>query len=255
MDFTFPIEQGTLHVEYVKKKAGAPTIVFLHDALGAVQTWRAFPERLAERTDCNYLAYDRQGHGKSSKLTQQRDLDYLEVEARVLLDLLEEFAIGRAILFGHSDGGSIALIAAAQLQNKLLGVITEAAHLFVEPLTLAGIKEAKGSYAKGKLRAKLVRYHGTKTDDLFYAWADTWLADDFKDWNIEHLLPHITCPCLAMQGKDDQFGSVKQLQSIKNTHERNTIKLLDNIGHNPHKEQPHLVLELAADFIKNLKQR
>ena len=154
----------------------APILVFLHDSLGSITLWRDFPYKIAETTHCNLLIYDRKGYGKSEPFTTvKRSNDYLEREAETLYSLLTQLSITNAILFGHSDGGSIALIAAAKYPNLIKGVIAEAAHIFVEQETLNGIETAVKSYKETDLKSRLQKYHGPKTDDLFHAWTDTWL--------------------------------------------------------------------------------
>ena len=228
------------------------TIIFLHDALGCIKTWRDFPEALAAQTNCGYLVYDRLGYGSSSKDPNalNRDKNYLEREADLLLRILEELKIKSPILFGHSDGGSIGLIAAAKSNGNIRGILTEAAHIFVENLTLQGIWRAKENYLKGKLRAKLLKYHGSKTDDVFRSWADTWLSKNFQDWSIESFLPKINCPCLILQGENDEYGTLRQVEGIKQGVNGPVVDvILKNVGHTPHKEDREHVLDLAARFI------
>jgi len=254
MEFVFQLDDGALSAEYKKSNLEAPTIIFLHDALGSIGTWKDFPRQLAEQCQCNYLIYDRLGHGNSTAPKAKRSLDYLHYEAEVLIRLIVHTEIKKAILFGHSDGGSIALIAASRDQDNILGIITEAAHIFVEDITLQGIKEAKQLYANGDLKEKLVKYHDTKTDNLFDAWAGTWLDPKFKSWNIEHCLAHITCPCLAIQGEKDPYGTAIQLKEIKKAlASKAQIVELKNIGHIPHKEDTNSVLKITSEFINNLK--
>jgi len=235
--------------------AGRPALVFLHDSLGCIALWRDFPERLAARTGCNVLVYDRQGYGASSPFSvgRQRDQSYLEREADVLVQLLDQCGLQNVILFGHSDGGSIALIAAAKYPALFRGLISEGAHIFVEDISLEGIRTAVDAYEHTDLRQRLYKYHGDKTDAVFAAWTETWLRPDFRDWTIENLLPGIQCPVLVIQGEQDEYGSVAQVEGIvKNVSGPAQVLLVPGAAHTPHKETPAIVLDAAADFISGL---
>lgn len=231
-----------------------PTLVFLHDSLGCIALWRDFPVLLGNVTRCNVLVYDRQGYGQSKPFDSiERANDYMEIEADILNDVLDENKIEKAILFGHSDGGSIALIAAAKYPEKILGIITEGAHVFVESVTIKGIKEAIIAYETPNLKQKLEKYHGKNSNDLFWAWAKTWTTATFADWNIEHFLSQISCPALIIQGEDDEFGTLLQVDKIVNQVGGNVEKLvIPKVTHTPHKEFPELVLEQSSNFIKKL---
>lgn len=239
-------------IKKIGNYSNKPTIIFLHDSLGCIELWRDFPEKLSELTTCNVLIYDRQGYGKSHPFTNsKRNNDYVEVEADMLNELLAFWNIDQAILFGHSDGGSIALITAAKYPSKIIGVITEGAHVFVEDITLKGINEAKVQFETTNLKSKLEKYHGDKTEAMFWAWAGTWTTDTFKSWNIENFLPMINCKSLIIQGENDEFGSLKQVDSIVNqTNGEATKLIIPNIKHTPHKETPELILEKSTAFIK-----
>jgi pimeloyl-ACP methyl ester carboxylesterase len=245
---------GELHVLKYGNDAHRPIIVFLHDSLGCVELWRDFPKKLGELADCNVFVYDRQGYGKSSPFTtSKRGHDYLEIEADILLEVLEVCRIDNVILFGHSDGGSIALIFSAKYPSKVSGIITEGAHIFVEEQTLDGIRQAVKAYQKTNLKSKLEKYHGNKTDDVFWAWTETWLSDKFSAWNIENYLPLVKCPVLVIQGEEDEYGTLKQVEGIVNKISGVPTKLvLPHIKHTPHKEAPEVVLQKSEDFISAL---
>ncbi|KUG08929.1 alpha/beta hydrolase [Solirubrum puertoriconensis] len=234
--------------------AQRPTLVFLHDSLGCIRLWRDFPARVAAATGCPALVYDRRGYGQSSAFADAtRTNQYLEQEAPVLRQVLDAYHIEQAILFGHSDGGSIALVAAALYSERITGVITEGAHVFVEDLTLAGIREAQQQYRSTNLPERLARYHGTKTTAVFSAWADTWLAPAFRSWNIEAYLPRIQCPVLALQGEADEYGTVAQVQAIaEQTGGPARTVLLPGAAHTPHKEAPTETLQLATSFVQQI---
>lgn len=231
-----------------------PTLVFLHDSLGCVELWRDFPERLAAATQCNYLVYDRLGYGKSGPFANPvRDKQYLEPEAVVVNDLLIQHNIEKALLFGHSDGGSIALLTAALFPERIQAIVTEGAHVFVEEVTLAGIRAAKEAYSTTDLPQRLAKYHGANTEALVKAWTETWLAPTFRDWDITDFLPQITCPALIIQGEDDEFGTPKQVETIVT---RCTgpaqAWLIQGVQHNPHKEVPEEVIERVFSFVTTL---
>lgn len=238
-----------LHIISVKEDK--PWIVFLHDSLGCVETWRDFPNKTSEVTDCNVLVYDRQGYGKSQSLeSADRTNDYMEKEAFVLLDILDELKIERPILFGHSDGGTIALIAAAKYPEKIKAIITEGAHVFVEDITLQGIKEAMNAYEKQDLKKRLSKYHGKNTEIVFRAWTGIWLSDAFRNWNIEHFLPGVLCRNLIIQSESDEFGTLRQVESITSKTTGSSVKLIvSNASHTPHRDAEETVLHACREFI------
>ena len=184
-----------------------PTLVFLHEALGSIGQWRSFPAHLCSATGLPGFAYERWGFGKSeAKGPGPWPSDYLEREAATLDEVLRAAGIERPVLFGHSDGGTIALLYAAAFPGKAEAVISEAAHVLVEDVTLAGVREVVESTKDGRLLRGLHRYHGEKTQDVFSGWADTWLAPGFRDWNIVGKLSTIRCPLLVLQGTEDSSG-------------------------------------------------
>lgn len=248
------VNGNNLYVEYQNDFKDHPTIVFLHDSLGCVQLWRDFPQNLAEVTNCNVLVYDRLGYGKSEPMpTYERTTNYLELEADVLNNLLDTLGIDNAILFGHSDGGSIALIAASKYAERIKAVICEAAHIFVQDVTLKGIHEAIEAYKTTNLPERLQKYHGNKVDAIFKAWTETWTRSDYMDWNIEHFLSGITCPLLFIQGEADEYGTLEQVEkTISQVSGRAEKYIIPHVGHTPHKENPKQVLGKSAEFINHL---
>jgi len=230
-----------------------PTIIFLHDSLGCIALWRDFPEKLGRTTNCNALIYDRQGYGQSDPFSGiQRKPDYMELEADVLNQLLTTLDISNVILFGHSDGGSISLIAAAKYPQRIKGIITEGAHIFVEEISLNGIHESIAAYKTTNLKERLEKYHGEKAEAVFWAWAGTWLKDEYQSWNIENFLPQVHCPVLVIQGENDEFGSIAQVNGIVNQVSGIASQLIiPSGGHNPHKEVPDLILRHSAEFVKH----
>lgn len=246
--------QDIFHVLY-PGDPGRPFLVFLHEGLGSVAQWRDFPETLCRRTGCPGLVYDRQGHGRSSPLTSPRSIHYLHHHALVEWPQVLASCIPGASYFfiGHSDGGSISLIAGAERSPLLKGIITVAAHVVVEPCSLAGIERAKASYAEGNLRKALMRSHGDKTDTLFSAWSETWTSPWFRSWSIEYLLPAIEVPVLVLQGREDQYATMAQVDAIvRHTTGPATPLMLEDCGHAPHLEFPELTLDLMACFINRV---
>lgn len=241
----------TLRVRHLKQVSGEgkPSIVFLHEALGCIELWKNVPNLVAKATGLNVLIYERQGHGESSPLDLPRPLDYLEIEAQEYLpQLLKQLEIKRPILIGHSDGGTIALIYAALYPVSM--VLTAAAHVLVEDFTLEGVGLAAQNYHKNSLGEKLAKYHGAKAHDLFWAWADTWLNPAFKAWNVIPFLAEISCPVLLVQGKEDEFGTLDQIDLIaEKIGSQAQIVVLENCGHSPHVQAKDRFLEVLCGFI------
>lgn len=233
----------------VNKENSGPTLIFLHEALGSVSLWKDFPQRLCQALGYNGLVYDRKGHGLSDAMDKPRDKNYLHEEALVdLKGIIDLFHIEHPILIGHSDGGTIALIYAAHYPTY--AVITEAAHSYVESTGAPGIQQAITQYQQTVFREKLQKYHGTKTDALFYAWANTWLSPDFADWEINSLLPNVQAPCLLLQGKEDQYAGTQHLLDIASHIGSNAEALLiEDCGHTPHLQAKEQTLQLMSDFI------
>lgn len=246
--------QNNIATFRLDKYKGRPTIIFLHDSLGCIQLWRDFPQKLGEMARCNVLVYDRQGYGKSCDfITPKRDNYYMEAEADILIDLLDFWQVENPILFGHSDGGSIALIAGGKYLKRIKGIITEGAHIFVEDETLIGIREAIELYKTTDLKSKLEKYHSDKTEKMFWAWAETWTTKEFRTWNIESFVRTIECDLLIIQGEDDEYGTIDQVNGIVNqTQGRSTKLMLPNVRHTPHKEDQEFILMKAAEFINQL---
>ena len=253
MHFDLNLEDINIHFYKESFCPQKPTIIFLHDSFGCTTLWRDFPSKLAAATECNILIYDRQGYGKSDRMEKvERSIDYLEKEAIFLNKIIQKIDLQYVILFGHSDGGSIALLAAAKYPERIKGVITEGAHVFVEDITRKGIKNSIPGYEKGMLKSRLQKYHGNKADDVFYSWSNTWLSKEYASWNIEHFLPLIGCPVFVIQGENDEFGSIAQVYKI-------IIKvsgiseafIVPSAAHSPHKECPEMIISAVENFIKN----
>jgi pimeloyl-ACP methyl ester carboxylesterase len=245
------IEVGGISLEaiHVPAAAGAPTLVFLHEGLGSVAMWRDFPRSLASAAGLGWLAYSRQGHGRSDPLFGPRSPEYLDYEAlEVLPEVLDRCAIARPILYGHSDGATIALIHAAEAAKPVEAVVVEAPHVCVEAVTLAGIRVAGERARNTGLLRQLGRYH-EHAAPMFEAWHSVWLSSAFRDWTITHRLPAITAPILALQGGDDPYGSVAQITTIAAAASGPVATLiLDGIGHNPHDEFRAQVIDAVLRF-------
>jgi pimeloyl-ACP methyl ester carboxylesterase len=228
---------------------GRPSLVFLHEGLGSVAMWRDFPGRLAHATGCNAVVYSRYGYGKSTPLAGPRGVQYMHDEALLALpELLDKLGIERPILVGHSDGGSIALIHAGGTRRALTGLVLMAPHVMVEDISVTSIAAAKTSFEATDLRAKLARYH-TDVDSAFWGWNRIWLHPDFRRWNIEEYLPRISCPVLAIQGEDDEYGTMDQLRRIGRQVRDVELLDLEDCRHSPHRDQPDAVIEAITRFV------
>jgi pimeloyl-ACP methyl ester carboxylesterase len=232
----------------------APTIVFLHEGLGAVTRWRDFPAALCGRLGWGGLVYNRQGYGGSDPLRAPLTPGFMHREAlEVLPRLLDAFDIRQPVLYGHSDGGSISAIFAGSGMASPTALILEAPHVFVEQVTVTSIAEIRESYRSSDLRARLERHHGPNVDILFDSWTQVWLSDEFRGWNIEEYLPAITCPTLVIQGRDDEYGTLRQVDTIaaRVSGSIDTL-LLEACGHSPHIDQGERVETAAVTFLKRL---
>ncbi len=229
-----------------------PTLVFLHEGLGCIEIWRNFPETLCESVGCTGLVYDRKGYGDSEMFEGPWPVDYLEIESsRYLPALLKECDIDNVVLIGHSDGGTIALITAASHSNLVRGIITEAAHIFVEQITIEGIRSKVKAFETTSLKEKFVRYHKEHTETIFYRWANRWLSPEFSNWNIEKDLSKITCPVLVLQGEDDAYGTPAQVKGIAGQVSGPVcVKLIPDCGHTPHFQAKDTVLSEMTRFIR-----
>lgn len=231
---------------------GGPTLVFLHEGLGSVSMWRDFPEKAAQATGCAAVVYSRYGHGRSDVLREARGVDYMHVEAlRVLPELLDRLGVGEPVLVGHSDGGSIALIYAGA-RDAVLGLVLMAPHVFVEDISVKSIAEARTAFETTDLPQKLARHHADAAG-TFRGWNDIWLHPDFRRWNIEEYLPRVRCPLLAIQGFDDEYGTMAQIEAIA-SQAGGPVELLRlaDCRHSPHRDQPAVVLEAITRFVARL---
>jgi pimeloyl-ACP methyl ester carboxylesterase len=231
-----------------------PAIVMLHEGLGSVSLWRDLPERLRERTRCTVLAYSRYGYGRSDVLREPREPGYMHHEAEVVLPaLFAELAVESPILFGHSDGASIALIYAGTHPDAVRALVLEAPHVFVEEISVRSIAKAKAAYATD-LRAKLARHHAD-ADATFAGWNDIWLNPRFRDWNIESYLEQVRVPVLMIQGDADEYGTMAQLDAIAARIRGTETLMVPAAGHSAHRNEPDLVVSRVAAFVEDVIAR
>jgi pimeloyl-ACP methyl ester carboxylesterase len=231
-----------------------PHLVFLHEGLGSIAQWKGFPAALCTATGLPGLVYERWGFGGSELLTLPRPRDYLNREAeRALPQVLEACAITRPILIGHSDGGTIALLFAAAFPERPLACITEAAHVWVEEVALAGIRAAITAWRTTDLEARLARYHGAQSETVFRGWAETWTQPEFRDWSMVTALRAIVCPLLVIQGLDDEYGTTAQVETIVQQSGGPAAPLLiPGCAHVPHHQAQGTVLEAMSGFIDRI---
>jgi pimeloyl-ACP methyl ester carboxylesterase len=237
-----------------KSLESSPVLVFLHEGLGCIEIWRDFPELLSKTLGLPALIYDRYGSGGSDPFREVRQGNPFRWEAEVALaDLLTSCDINKPILIGHSDGGSIALHYAAHFPGRPIAVIVEAAHVFGEELTLSSISKAVQAFEAGGLKGKLAKYHSEQTELMFRAWADIWLAPENLGWNMESFLPAITCPLLVIQGENDEYGTLAQVEAIVSGVSGRTEKLIiPDCAHSPHLQVQEKALQGMAVFIESL---
>ena len=231
----------------------APVLVFLHEGLGSIGLWKNFPGELSARTGCSALVYSRYGNGFSEQLSGKREVGYMHEEARTALPaVLEAFDVQNAVLIGHSDGASIALIYAGEIGARVRAVVAEAPHVFVEDLSVASIAQAKTAYETTDLPARLARYHAD-AGKTFYGWNDIWLHPDFRAWNIRDAVRGIRVPMLLVQGANDEYGTIAQLEAIREDARESAVDTLylANCGHAPHRDRAELVTAAVAAFVKS----
>lgn len=247
------VELSGHSIEYERidgARADAPPLVFLHEGLGSVAMWRGFPAKLAAATGCPAIVYSRRGYGRSDPAARPLGPRYMHDEAlQVLPELRRALGLAPPILVGHSDGASIAVIHAGDGHFPVRALILEAPHLFVEEVSLSSIAEARRAYETGDLKARLARYHDD-VEGAFRGWNDAWLAPEFRQWNIESYAAGIACPVLAIQGEDDPYGTLAQIEAVARTVKGPCETLvLPRCGHTPHREEERATLAAMARFV------
>jgi len=232
--------------------AGRPVLVLLHEGLGSASMWGKFPERLAEATGCRVLVPSRAGYGQSEPYPEPRNARYQHREGEEALPvLLAALGVVRPVVIGHSDGGTMALLYAAAHPDAPLGIALMAPHEFIEEETLAGIRAAGEVWRTTEWPARLARHHADAAR-VFREWHDIWLSPEYRHWNIVDRLPHITCPILAIQGVDDEYASLRQIEVIAEQVPGTRLLALPDCGHSPHRDQPAALLAALAEFINAL---
>ena len=233
--------------------ADAPLLVFLHEGLGSVAMWRDFPASLCAATGMRGLVYSRPGYGRSTPRARDErwPVDFMHQHARAVLPaLLDQLGVHTPVwLFGHSDGGSIALLFAAALPARVAGIVVMAPHIMVEAVSVTSIEAARRAYDTGDLRARLARYHDDP-DSAFRGWNDVWLDPAFRSWSIEAEVAAIACPVLAVQGHDDVYGTMAQIDGIAQRAPQARLVKLAQAGHSPHRDQPALLTEAVVAYLR-----
>jgi pimeloyl-ACP methyl ester carboxylesterase len=225
----------------------------LHEGLGSAAMWKDFPQQLANATGARVIAYSRFGYGESEPVAAPyQALEMHEHEAlEVLPVVLQELGIGKPVLFGHSDGASIALINAGSAPEPVAAVIALAPHVFVEDICITSIEKARMQFQSTDLPQRLSRYHRDSAE-AFWLWNNVWLDPAFRAWNIERHLGAIRCPLLAVQGYDDEYGTMEQLERVSRGAPQTTLLRLSACGHSPHRDQPAAVLQATAALLRQI---
>jgi pimeloyl-ACP methyl ester carboxylesterase len=260
---------GKVRIEYQllgSADASKPLIVFLHEGLGSVAMWKEFPQQLCAATDCRGLVYSRPGYGKSTPRDKSEawQPDFMHQQAFDVLPALfkalnVDTSANPPILYGHSDGGSIALLFAAKYPMNTLATIVAAPHIFVEDVSINSIEAARIDFLStskktADLRSKLARYHDD-VDSAFWGWNDIWLNPAFRHWNLTQAIKTITCPLLAVQGLNDEYGTLEQIRGIKRLLPHTQLLEIPNCRHSPHRDQPEALMTACQSFLKSLYLR
>ncbi len=258
VEIAFDGRQIRIEVQWLRpERRERPLVVFLHEGLGSVSLWRDYPQRLCEAGDFRGLVLSRYGYGRSTPRPRDEKwgVDFMHRQAREALPaLFDALGIGPGRphgapwLFGHSDGGSIALIYAASFPDAVDGITVLAPHIIVEDLSVTSIAATRQTYLDTDLRDKLARHHDD-VDSAFWGWNDIWLNPAFRDWDLRPLLPQLRCPVLAVQGEDDEYGTMEQVEGIQRYAPQTTLLKLARCGHSPHRDQPGPLTEAAVRYI------
>lgn len=247
-----------IHIEYQwvgETDADTPVMVFLHEGLGSVALWKTFPDLLCRRLKMRGLVYSRPGYGQSTPRAKDErwDADFMHRQAfDVLPALLSQLNIDQPWLFGHSDGGSISLLFASHYSERCAGLIVVAPHIMVEDISITSILLARDAYLHQGLRERLARYHDD-VDSAFFGWNDVWLSPAFRHWSIQADLKNIRCPLLAVQGEDDEYGTMEQVYGIQRILPHAVVIPVAECGHSPHRDQPQLLTEAVVQFVSALR--
>lgn len=234
----------------------APTLIMLHEGLGCVALWRDLPAKIAKATGWGVFAYSRAGYGQSDPADLPRPLDYMTREALdVLPQVLDGIGFQRGVLMGHSDGATIAAIYAGSLEDfRVRGLILMAPHFFTEEMGLAEIARAKEAFATTDLAAKMARYH-RDAEHTFRGWNEAWLNPAFRKWDVSEVIDYLRIPVLAIQGREDQYGTLAQIEEITSRiYAPADVAILEDCRHAPHQDQPERVLAEVSDFMGRLER-
>jgi pimeloyl-ACP methyl ester carboxylesterase len=248
---------GTSDLEYRMTgpaPGDAPTIVMLHEGLGSAGLWGDFPEKLQAAAGVGVFAYSRAGYGASSPVQLPRPVDYMHVEALdVLPKILDAIGFRRGLLLGHSDGASIAAIYAGGVQDhRIRGLALIAPHFIVEDISVQSIAEIKVAYETTDFKAKLARWH-RHVDNAFHGWNDAWLNPKFRDWDISEYLAYIRVPVAIVQGADDHYGTIRQIEiAQEECYCPVDVSIITGAGHSPHREAPEATLNAIAEFARSI---
>ncbi len=248
---------GTAGLEYRfigPAPAEAPTIIMLHEGLGSAGLWGDFPDRLQAATGAGVFTYSRAGYGASTPVSLPRPLDYMSIEAlEVLPVLLDRIGFRRGLLLGHSDGASIAAIyAGGKSDHRVRGVVMIAPHFIVEEIGVSAIARAREAYESAGLKAKLARWH-KHVDNAFYGWNGAWLDPKFRNWDISDYLAYIRVPVAIVQGADDQYGTIRQIEIAREEcYCPIEVTIIPKVGHSPHREAPKVTLDTVSEFVDRI---
>ncbi|MCC5987980.1 MAG: alpha/beta fold hydrolase [Pararhodobacter sp.] len=234
----------------------APTLVLLHEGLGCLGLWRDFPEQLAQATGFGVFAYSRAGYGQSDPADLPRPVDYMTREAvDVLPQVLDAMGFHRGVLMGHSDGATIAAIHAGSVSDhRVRALVLMAPHFFTEAMGLKSIEAARDAFDAGELRERMARWHAD-AEHTFRGWNDAWLNPDFHDWNVAEVIDYLRIPALAIQGRQDQYGTLKQIDELaERSYAPVDTLILDECRHAPHQDKPQEVLDAVAEFTARLER-
>ncbi len=250
------LDAGPIEYEELPAQPGAEdlaSLVLLHEGLGSRQLWRRFPRDVAAASGRRTLTYSRHGYGRSAVVTEPRAVDYLHREAiDVLPQVLDRLGYVDPVLIGHSDGASIALIHAGAAAGSPTALVLLAPHVIVEDRSIAGIEAARETYRSTDMGERMGRYHDDPTA-TFWGWNDIWLAPAFRDWDIRALLPGVRCPVLSIQGVDDEYGTLRQLDLVEEGVPGPVQRVeVPDCGHAPHLEQPEATTHAVVTFLAAL---
>jgi pimeloyl-ACP methyl ester carboxylesterase len=251
------LELGEMRLEYRMigpRPDVVPTLVLLHEGLGCVAGWGSFAQELAAATGAGVFAYSRAGYGRSSPAKLPRPVSFMHDEAReVFPRVLDAVGFRRGLLVGHSDGASIAAIYAGSIQDhRVRGLALMAPHFFTEDMGIAEIERTRAAFEAGPLRAKLARWHADP-DNAFHSWCGPWLDPEFRTWDLSDALAHIRVPILIVQGENDQYGTMRQIEvAQQECYCPVDVALLANARHAPHREAPEATLRVISGFVNRL---